>query len=140
MRGDVKPRLAGGVARLLVRTLGTIVSLIDAKTTCGSRPAVAAPRVHGTLGKDNLTATFTITTARQITLPADMLLSTDCNMVTTRAGGTVTVRGTKTVTGFQTGNPMRPIVPTSRDPAVFDLTVTFTDFEVKKSDSTSSLL
>jgi hypothetical protein len=35
---------------------------------------------------------------------------------------------------------MKPIVPTSRDPAEFDLTVTFTDFEVKKSDSTSSLL
>ncbi|MBK7859864.1 MAG: hypothetical protein IPJ65_14820 [Archangiaceae bacterium] len=139
---DLKPRLAGGVARLSVRTLGTIASLVDANTTCGfSSPAVAGtPTFTGTLGKDDGAATFTIGSACTITLPADTLLSTDCNMVTTKGGGTVAVTGTKRVAGFRTGNPLKPIVPTTRDPAQFDLTVTFTNFELVKSDSTSSLL
>lgn len=140
---DLRPSLAGGVARLSVRTLGTIASIVDANTMCGfSSTAVAGtPTFTGTVGADNSVATFTLPTAGcTITLPADTLLSTDCNMVTTKAGGTIVVTGTKKVTGFQTGNPMQPVVPTKRDPAEFDLSVTFTNFEVKKSDSTSSLL
>lgn len=139
---DVKPRLAGGVARLSVRTIGTVTSMIDANTMCGfSSPAVGGtPMITGDIGKDNGVATFTIGTPCTITLPADTLLSTDCNMVTTRGTGTVTVTGTKRVSGFRTGNPLRPIVPATRDPAQFDLTLVFTDFRLVKSDSTGILL
>lgn len=139
---DLRPRLAAGVARLTARTIGNIASLVDANKTCGfSSPAVAGtPTFSGTLGKDDGAATFTIATACTITLPADTLLSTDCNMVTTKGSGTVAVTGTKRVAGYRTGNPLQPIVPTSRDPALFDLTLTFTGFELVKSDSTSSLL
>lgn len=136
---NLKPRLAGGVARLSARTLGTVTSLIDANDSCGFKSAAVAgqPTFTGEVGQDNSTATFTIASACTITLPADTLLSTDCAGVETRGGGTLAVTGTKQVTGFRTGNPQQPIVPTRRDPAAFDLSVTFTDFQVKNSASTS---
>ena len=139
---DLRPRLAGGVARLSARTIGTITSMVDANTSCGFSSAAVGgtPVMTGLLGQDGSTATFTISTACSITLPADTLLSTDCAGVTTKGTGTVSVTGTKRVTGFRTGNPAKPIVPTSRDPAQFNLSITFTNFEVKNSASTSSLL
>ncbi len=142
MCADLKPRLAGGVARLTVRTIGTVASIVDKNTMCGfSSPAVGGtPALTGTVGKSDGQAVFTIGTPCVITLPADTLLSTDCNMVTTKGGGKVTVTGTKTVRGFRTGNPLQPIVPTTPEPALFDLTLVFENFELKKSDSTSSLL
>ncbi len=142
MCADLKPRLAGGVARTSVRTLGTVASLIDANTMCGfSSPAVGGtPMLSGTVGKDDGEAVFTISTPCAITFAMDTPVSTDCNMVQTRVVGTVTVTGTKTVRGFRTGNPRQPIVPATRDPAEFNLTLAFTDFRVTKSDSTSFLL
>ncbi|MBL8950042.1 MAG: hypothetical protein JNK82_04655, partial [Myxococcaceae bacterium] len=142
MCADLKPRLAGGVARLTARTIGTITSLVEANTMCGFQSAAVGgtPVLTGTVGKSDGQAVFTISTACEITLPADTLLSTDCNMVTTRGGGTVRVTGTKTVRGFRTGNPRQPIVPTTPQPATFDLSLEFTNFSLTKSDSTSSLL
>jgi len=143
MCADLKPRLAGGVARLTARTIGTVTSLIEANTACGFQsPAVGGmPMLSGTVGAPDGEAIFTIATPCTITLPATpMVLSTDCNMVTTSGRGTVTVTGTKRVRGFRTGNPRQPIVPTTPEPALFDLTLNFTDFELTKSDSTSSLL
>lgn len=139
---DLGPKLAGGAARLTVRTLGTITSLVDADRSCGfTSPAVGGrPALTGSPGAEGSTATFTISTPCAITLPADTLLSKDCAGVETRGSGMVSVTGTKVVKGFRTGNPYKPIVPTSWDPAEFNLTVSFTNYEVKSSASASSLL
>lgn len=135
--------LGQGVARLLPRTAGTVLSLINGNTTCGfssAGPTATLPDAMN-VGMDGQTLVQTIAsgTPCEITLPADTLLSTDCNGVETRGGGTVRVSGTKSVTGFFTGDPAQPIVPTSRDPAVFALTMDFTDFLVTNSASTSRM-
>jgi hypothetical protein len=135
--------IAIGASQLSMRTFGTVVSIIDANTACGfSSPAVGGGVTFegpGGVGDDGQTAVFTIGTACEVTLPADTPLSLDCNGVTTTGGGTISVTGTKRVTGFQTGDPFEPVVPTSSTPAVFDLTITFTEFVVENSASTASL-
>ena len=61
-----------------------------------------------------------------------------CAAASAAVGGTVVVHGTKSVTGFLTGDPYEPIVPTSFKPATFDLTLALTDFSVVSSTSTST--
>ncbi|MFN7132072.1 MAG: hypothetical protein ACK4N5_08315, partial [Myxococcales bacterium] len=131
--------LAQGVSRLSARTLGTVASLVDANTTCGfsSNAVAGTPTFTGTLGKDDGEAVFTITNGCTIQIPSETTVSTDCNGNTTRVVGTAIVTGTKKVRGFRTGNPLRPVIPTRRDAAEFDLQVTFTDFAVKSSASPS---
>lgn len=137
--------VAGGTAALTMRTLGTVMRLVDANSSCGfsSVDVAGAPAVSGgTVGDDDVTATFTLPSEGcTITLPADFVISTDCQGNTSTAGGTVVVTGTKAVTGFLTGssNPAEAIVPTSFKPATFDLTLTFDGFVVKSSTSTAWL-
>jgi len=139
-------QVAGGTAALTMRTFGTVVSLVDGNTTCGfSSPAVAGVPTYdpstSVAGDDDVTATFSLGAGCTIDLGATpVVVSTDCNGATTSVMGSVTVTGTKTVTGFRTGDPTAPIVPTSTSPALFDLSITFTDFEVLSSTSTASLL
>jgi hypothetical protein len=136
--------LAQGVARLSPRTVGTVLSIINADTTCGfSATGATAPTATlpatADLGKDNQTLVQTITTPCVINFTTETEVSRDCNMVTTRVQGSVSVTGTKTVRGFFTGDPAAPIVPTSRDPGTFALTMAFTNFKVLSSASTSNL-
>jgi hypothetical protein len=83
---------------------------------------------------------FSIASACEVAVPADTPLGADCSAVVTSAGGGFSATGTKRVTGFQTGNPYNPVVPTSRDPAEVTLSVTFDNFVVENSASTSTLL
>lgn len=137
-------QLGAGAASLTMRTLGTVTKLVDANTSCGfSSAAVGGTPTFagGDLGDDDVTATFSLATGGcTITLPANTVVATDCNGVTTTVGGTVVVTGTKQVTGFRTGDPLQPIVPTSFLPAEFDLSLTFTDFSVVVSASTKSMV
>lgn len=136
-------KLGAGAAALTMRTLGTVTSMVDANTSCGfSSMAVGGTPTFagGAVGDDGVTATFTLPTGGcTITLPADYQVSEDCLGNTTQVGGTVVVTGTKSVTGFRTGDPLEPIVPSSFKPATFDLELTFTNFVVESSASTSSL-
>lgn len=136
-------KLGGGAASLTMRTLGTVTSLINANSSCGfASPAVGGDPgfAGGDVGDDDVTATFYLAPEGcTITLPADTVVATDCLGNTTAVGGTVVVRGTKSVTGFRTGDPYEPIVPTSFKPATFTLNIAFTDFVVESSASTSSL-
>ncbi|MCC7074335.1 MAG: hypothetical protein IT383_23720 [Deltaproteobacteria bacterium] len=137
-------QLGAGAASLTMRTLGTVTKLVDANTSCGfASAAVGSTPVFtgGDLGDDDVTATFSLAGGGcTITLPANTVVATDCNGVTTSVGGTVVVTGTKAVTGFRTGDPLQPIVPTSFMPALFDLSLSFTDFSVVVSASTKSMV
>jgi hypothetical protein len=107
-----------GAGQLTMRTLGTVAQILENATVapCGFASAAVAgtPTFTGPagVGDDGQTATFTIANACTVTLPADTPLGVDCNGTLTTAGGSFTVTGTKAVTGFQTGNPFNPIVPT----------------------------
>ena len=137
--------LGQGVSRLTPKTFGTVVSLADAATTaCGFKsPAVGGtPVITGaSVGDDGATAVFTVASATpcEVTFAAPTVVATDCNGVTTSVEGTVSFHGTKTVRGLRTGDAADPIIPTSRDPATFALTATFTNFRVTSSNSTRSM-
>jgi hypothetical protein len=138
--------LAIGSAQLSARTLGTVLRLVNADTTCGFSSVGVATGVafnaESTVGADAATATFTIADATPCTLTfgdTPVTLSADCNGVTASVSGAVTVSGTKTVTGYRTGNVASPVVPTSRDAVAFNLALSFENFNIEKSDSTNSL-
>jgi hypothetical protein len=135
-------QLAGGAAALSMRTLGVVASLIDADTTCGfSSLTVAGDPVFsgGGVGDDDVTATFTVGgIGCTITLAPGTPLGPDCNGDESQASGTIVVTGTKTVTGWRTGDPLEPIVPDSAHAVVFDLDVTFTDFDVQPDPDLST--
>jgi len=136
--GFVAP-LANGVSRLAVKIFGAAAALIGADTTCGfSSPAVVGTGAYTAGLGDQGTGTYTAT-ACTITLPADTVIGADCAGVATIAGGSITVSGTKAVTGWVTGDPTAPIVPTSDDAAVLDLTVTFDNFKVGSSADGNAL-
>jgi hypothetical protein len=141
--GALTGTLAGGAAALTMRTFGTVVSLVDANQGCGFRSAAVGGTptfAGGDVGDDDVTATFTLPAAGcTVALPADTVVATDCLGNTTTVSGSVTVRGTKEVTGFHTGDPLEAIVPTSFKPAVFSLTLTFDELVVESSTSTASL-
>lgn len=134
--------LGQGAARLTARTLGMLAKLIDADTTCGFKTPEAVYSVDhkGTLGKDDGAATFTLSGPCTFNFPVEIEIGEDCSGVKTIVKGIAVISGTKTVRGFNTGNvPAQPVVPTTRDAVEFDLQVTFTDFTVKSSNSTSYL-
>lgn len=135
-----------GAAQLTMRTLGSVAKMLESNAIapCGfASAAVAGTPVFtgpGGVGDDGQTATFTIGTACTVTVPDDTPLGADCLGNLTTAGGSFTATGTKGVTGFQTGNPFNPVVPTSRDPATVQLSITFNNFVVESETSSASLL
>ena len=137
---DLTPTLADGASRLSVSMFGTVVSMINANTSCGfSAPAVlGAATVDGTVGATG-SVSFK-TTACALTLPAQTELAADCSGAKTVVGGTVTVTGTKTVSGRLTGNASNPVAPNNDHPAVFELKLTFNNFKLGNTTSPNTLL
>lgn len=139
---SISQTLGRGAAQLSVLTLGTIADLIEADTTCGfSSPNVlAGVQTTGTLGEVGATATFTISEACRVSFNMPTATQTDCNGKITYVQGMASVRGTKTLAGFMSGDPLQPIVPNTRDPATLSLSVVFTDFKVSTSEDSNALL
>ena len=97
-------RVAMGTARLTVRNVGAITTLINANTTCGFlAPAVLrAPELSAAVGSPG-----TITWRTQdcvLDLGSDGVdVSTSCTGRVTRAQGRLTITAHKSVTGILTG-------------------------------------
>lgn len=134
-----KKQLAGeGLARLTVRNVGAVVSLLNADTACGfaSDAVKSAATIVGNPGEDG-TVTFTVT---DCTINAGGAVDTDCSGDTTTSTGSFTATATLTITGLLTGNADTPVVPNSPDSVTFDLQeVSFADFKVVASNSDNSL-
>jgi hypothetical protein len=132
--------VAMGVARLSVRNIGTAISLISKDTRCGfaSGAAISHATVSGTIGGEG---TMTIHIDGCVLDLGSRLqpVSKDCSGVETQAAGTVTVSGTLTVVGHITGDAETPVVPSAADAVSFDLTMSFSDYEVRASDSKAGL-
>lgn len=137
---SLKENLLHGAARLSVNHFGTAASLIDKDTSCGfsSAPVLANAQVSGSTGGPG-SVTLTLPAPCTITLATPTAISTDCNGVEKRAQGTVTITGTKTLTGILTGDPAQPIAPNTRDPATLSLTQSYTQFKVSDSQATRAL-
>jgi len=132
--------LAQGVARLSVKTFGTVASIVAADTSCGfSSMAVAGtPTLSGTVGHLG-SLTFTVTSCT-INFATDTALTPDCSGARVHVEGSATVSGTKTVDGWLTGSPAAPVVPASDAPALVDLTISFNNFKVTTADGEGALL
>lgn len=132
--------LAQGVARLSMKTLATVASIVGADTTCGfgSLAVAGAPSVSGTVGHLG-SLTFTVAGC-VLNFAADTALTADCSGAQVHVEGSATVSGTKTVAGWITGSPTAPVVPASDSPALLDLTISFNNFKVTTADGESALL
>ena len=107
-------------------------------------PNVDATATAGHVG--TVTQSIAAASPCEITLGLEHPISTDCSGAKLRVGGgRIRVSGSKTITGFITGDPVTPVVPNSAAPAVFDLTVEVVTetpvkpFVVRNSNATSSL-
>jgi hypothetical protein len=129
-----------GVARLTVRNVGAMVSLLAADDSCGfAAPAVAgAPTITGEVGGEGV-VTWTVTDC-VIDLGEATEISKDCQGVTTDGSGKVTLSATKSVAGILTGVAENPVVPGGPDAATVTITkATLDNFEVSKSNSENKL-
>jgi hypothetical protein len=129
-------RVGEGIARLTVRNVGAMVTLVNDDRRCGfaSQDVLSNARFEGEPGGAG-TATFTVD-ACEIDLGESRLIREDCNGVRTRASGKVTISATRTVTGTLTGNPQNPIIPDNPDAVTIRISeAVFDDFEVVRSDS-----
>ncbi len=133
-------RVAMGVARLSVRNLGTVISLVSKDTDCGfgSAAATSAATFDGPVGGDG-TMTVSIDGCVLDFGPKLQDIATDCSGVKTKAAGKVTISGTQTIVGHITGNPKTPIIPATAGAVTFDLTMRFAGYEVRSSDSKAGM-
>ena len=134
-------KVAMGVARLSARNIGTAISLVAKDTRCGfaSEAAISNATFSGPAGGEG---TMTVHIDRCVLELGSTLelIATDCSGVETRAAGTVTVSGTQTIVGRRTGSPKTPMIPAAADAVSFDLTMSFSSYEVRASDSKAGLM
>lgn len=134
------PVLAQGAARLSVLTLGSVAFALEADTRCGFSSdsildAVQLSAPVGQLGE----ATFKIE-ACTLEFPADTVLKTACDGVTTLVGGKLTVKATKTMRGRLTGDRAQPVVPMDDAPVTFHFErIDFENYSVHKAPNGLSI-
>lgn len=130
--------LAGGAARLSVRSLGTIASLLEADTNCGFQRDGALAEVTGAPGEEG----SAVWRAEACTLrfPEDTVVDVTCDGTATLVSGTVTVTATKTLRGLVSGSAQSPIIPLDDAPAVVDIgEARFDHFRVATSSAPEAL-
>lgn len=129
-----------GIARLTVRNVYGMVVLLGEDESCGfASPAVlGAALVQGSPGALG-TVTYRVDDCT-IDLGDGRVFLEDCNGVTLRGSGRVTLSATRTVEGTLTGNPQNPIIPASADAVTIEITeAQLDDFQVTRSDSEDSV-
>lgn len=133
--------LAQGAAQLTVQMFGTLAKLMESDAQCGfsSEPVLLSPQITGELGRRGATGVYTVSQACEISFAEPTELSRDCLGKPTFAQGTVRMTGTKTLRGINSGDPLEPIVPTSRDPAQIYLNTELTNFAVWTGDGDQKL-
>jgi hypothetical protein len=126
---DLDATMGQATARLSTKLFGSVAALVEQDTDCGfsSHDVAVYPTMTGSLGADASTATFAITEPCIITLSEPLVVSEDCTGAQTYLEGQVTVTGTKVLSGYHTGNPLTPIVPSSSTPATIELEIQFDD-------------
>ncbi|MEQ8273265.1 MAG: hypothetical protein RMA76_11780 [Deltaproteobacteria bacterium] len=127
---DAIPEITLGAARLTPSAFASVVQMIEADEVCGFASAGTTVQLDGAVGSEG-TATFTLAGPCTIDFPFGALLARDCQSVETYVAGSVTVAGTRAITGFLTGSAAQPVVPTSGDATTYDLDVDFEDFTVQ---------
>ena len=135
--GFLAPVLAQSAARLSVRALARLASILDSDASCGfsSAAVLDGATVTGPVG------TFGTATLRVdrcvIDLPPGTVVKQDCVGVQTLVGGRAVVSATKAITGRLTGDRLTPAVPVSDAPAEIEVQVhELVDFSVEENGAT----
>lgn len=133
-----------GVARLTVRNVGAMLTLLNADQNCGfqSPEVLQGAVVEGQPGGPG-SVTFTVTDCTIDLGEGDLeesdggrLIAEDCNGVVRRGVGSFTASATRTVEGTVTGDPQNPILPDRPDALTIRITESsFNNFEVSRSDN-----
>ena len=131
---DITEMIGMGAARLSMQTMAGVVNAINSDEECGfSSPAVKdAVLLEGTVGEPGGVATFTVNNCT-LDFAAPHTVSTNCQDAETIIQGRATVSGTMAIAGYLSGDPEEPAVPTTRDPARFDLTIRFDNWRTSSS-------
>lgn len=139
---DLAPAFAQGSAQLAIRDFGGVMAAIEADTRCGfSNPEVLAnAEIEGELGHPGGRATYVLDTPCELNFSTPYLVSENCQGVGMTIQGIARVKGTKTLEGIRTGSIETPMVPTTPNPARFDLEIEFVNFVTKSTASEQSLL
>ena len=130
-----------GTARMTVSLFGRLADFFDQETTCGfgSAAVQARPVLTGNLGERGASATWSLGAGCTLNFSMPTVVKTDCFGASTLLSGTVTARGTKTVSGIRTGDPAQPLIPTSRDPGRADVSFEFSNLRISDSVSNTAM-
>lgn len=117
--------VASGAARLTALSFGTLARLVDERCTYDR------PRITGTLGDAGGEGVFSLPASGCVLdLSSGSVVAENCHGEKTYASGRVIARGTKRVRGVVTGDAADPIIPTTREPALVELSFMLDDFQV----------
>jgi hypothetical protein len=127
---DPKPDLAQGASALTVSAFGNIAALVEAQCFTG-----ATATVTGEVGREGGTARYEVDCV--VDLGDGQGLGPSCTGAETIMAGRVRVQGTKVLSGFNTGDPVEPIVPLNRNPAIITLDIAI-EAPLRVSDNRST--
>lgn len=132
--------VAMGVARLTTLNADALTNALDADDFCGfsAMDVKLAAKTEGEVGKIG-TLTLTVKDCELDFGPNGMETSRNCQDKVTKGFGKATVSGTKTVTGWLTGNMANPIIPAGPDAVVVSLDATFDNFHAAKDGGTATM-
>jgi hypothetical protein len=131
-----------GVARLTVRNLGTLATLIDRDARCGfsAESVKSQPRIDGEPGRLGSVTWTTANCELDLGAPeSPTLASEDCVGTQTFAAGRARLNGTKTITGTLTGNPSNPVIPLGPDAVKIALAAEVDNLIVQPASKTPAL-
>lgn len=132
--GFLAPVLAQNAARLTIRTIARLTSVLEADTTCGfsSDAVLDSATLSAPVGAFG-TATLRVDKCT-LDLPPGTVVKEDCVGVQTVMGGRVVISATKAITGRLTGDRLTPAVPVNDAPAEIEVEVhAFSDFSVSEA-------
>ena len=124
-----------GALRLTPGALASIVGILENDSNCGfanvtNRQQATSQGAVGDVGEQTVSISNCVL---EFTRPT--VVSTDCNDDEVIVSGRFEVTGSRTVTGFLTGDAEQPIIPTSRNATDYALNVRFNDFRLEMSDA-----
>jgi len=134
-------KVGNGVARLTVRNIGAITSLISADELCGFESQEVLTSYTQDVEDGGVgTVTWHVNNCEIDTGTEWRVVKEYCDGTELRVRGKITITAQKIVDGRVTGNDERPAIPTDPDAATIKiLNAEMVDFEVQDTGSDSSM-
>jgi hypothetical protein len=134
-----RERPAQGAAALSVQLFAAVARLLDEDSRCGFANAGLTGTTSTAVG-DKGPMVWTLPAPCTLRFSPGSVVDTDCNGKKTMLEGSVTITGTKTLSGYVVGDPAEPVVPTSSRPVTFDLVLKPSELRVSTSGSDNAML